>query len=64
VIGKNLKLLVKSIIRGHKKIERPISLLIVLWLVALLVIGAITNNRETEDELECVEVLSIKSYNK
>ena len=61
MIRKNLKLLVKSVVQGHRAIERPISLLIVLWVVALLVIGVVTKYTEDQEEKDSSVLLEDNS---
>lgn len=49
---RNIKKFLRRVKLGYVRVERPISLLIILWLVALLVIGAITKYTEEADEQE------------
>ena len=50
MIKEKIKTAMASLLLGHKKVEKPVSLLIVLWLVALLVMGGINKYIEKEEE--------------
>jgi hypothetical protein len=58
---KDIKKFFRRVGLGYAGLERPISLLIVLWVVALLVIGAITKYTKEAEEKDSAVLLEDNS---
>lgn len=58
---KNIKKCFRRVGLGYTRIERPITLLIILWLVALLVIGAVTEYTAEPKERDSAVLLEDNS---